>query len=316
VHAEAKRRYDWRRLRRIFGVALAIISLVWAVWLLRDAGAGIWPYLAALGPAEAAIAYAFLVVSLALSFPTFFHCMAAAEIRVVGLLAFAHFHFVAQLMKNLPGRFFGVVYQVTTAEDLGTVRQWIVGNGAHMIITLWMSLTVPVIVLWSSGVLPPMWSSFALLTLSISPVVALIFMRWAKWREFRLQGAGWGVIGMIRSIALIIISRRALIAGGWLLISWVVYLASWAWLGLALPVNSAIDGLVLGALYSLAWAAGFATLVTPSGLGVREASFAFLAVSAGYDATTVAAVAVIARVALLSADVLLGLLAFSWRRND
>ena len=62
--------------------------------------------------------------------------------------------------------------------------------------------------------------------------------------------------------------------------------------------------MVLCALYVIAWMAGYFSLVTPSGLGVRELVFVFLAHRFPPDA--VAGLAIFGRAMLLVADILLG----------
>jgi uncharacterized membrane protein YbhN (UPF0104 family) len=74
---------------------------------------------------------------------------------------------------------------------------------------------------------------------------------------------------------------------------------------MSLPGVGPLDGLVLCALYSLAWALGFLVIVTPSGLGVRELAFA--AMARDFPPEIIAYTVVVARLGLLGADMLLGL---------
>jgi uncharacterized membrane protein YbhN (UPF0104 family) len=59
------------------------------------------------------------------------------------------------------------------------------------------------------------------------------------------------------------------------------------------------------AYYMVAWFVGYVSLLTPSGLGVRELVFAWLAKDFPPDA--VALMAVVGRVSLLAVDLALGL---------
>ena len=74
---------------------------------------------------------------------------------------------------------------------------------------------------------------------------------------------------------------------------------------MAWPRLSAFDGTVLCAMYTLAWFIGYVTLISPSGMGVRELAFALIAHR--YPPDVIAGMAIIGRVMLLATDVFLGM---------
>ena len=78
------------------------------------------------------------------------------------------------------------------------------------------------------------------------------------------------------------------------------------WYGIAWPSLTALDGIRLCGIYTLAWFFGYISFVSPSGLGVREAAFFLLAKDFPPDA--IAGMALLGRVTLLLVDIILGLI--------
>ena len=88
--------------------------------------------------------------------------------------------------------------------------------------------------------------------------------------------------------------------------SWTFYFLAWQALGRAFPDATGQDMLLLCATYTIAWVIGFLSLVTPSGLGAREA--AFLLLSPADNLAGLAVLALLVRFWLLLIDVVLCLL--------
>jgi uncharacterized membrane protein YbhN (UPF0104 family) len=263
--------------------------------------------LAALSPALLPSVFAFLLAtgSIAFAFPAFWWLVQASGVQSPPLRELARLHFVSQLMRHLPGRFIGVSYQIVVARHVASASQWVVANATYMAMALWFAATVPIILLLVVGTMPPEVSLLPLVVLVAGPLVAIPALGRVGHAEVR--SGFWGkVIDVIVSVASSLSSRDFGRAFAWYAASWLVYGFAWIAFGMSLPGVGPLDGLVLCALYSLAWALGFLVIVTPSGLGVRELAFA--AMARDFPPEVIAYTVVVARLGLLSADMLLGLL--------
>ena len=298
---------------RWVGALLVLATLAWTILLLARG----WGEadIAALSPAVVPSAAAFLLVaaSIAVAFPSFWWLVRVSGAPTPPLRELTRLHFVSQLMRHLPGRFVGVAYQVAVARHLASASQWVAANATYMAMALWFAAVLPIALLLLVRRMPPDIGVLALVVLVSAPLVALHLMA-----RLGSAGARPGVLGkllgVLSAVAGSVRSRGFGRAVVWYAASWVVYGLAWSAFGSSLPGVGALDGLVLCAFYSLAWAVGFMVIVTPSGLGVRELAFAALA--RDYPPEVIAYVAVVARLGLLCADLLLGLLSLwigRWR---
>lgn len=284
------------------GTILALIALGWTAWLLAREWGNV--PIRALSPSvlPATLAFALLIGSMLGSFVSFRWALIAASTERVSLLRIMRLHFVAQLFKHLPGRFFGVVYQIASAADIATPGQWLAANAAYMLLTLWAAMLVPVSVLGVTGGIPAIAAAGAVLVLVAVPLML----------RGRSLGDASTMLPPMRRIVRLVDSSLCLLARKelanatlWMLFSWGLYLVAWVVFAEAIDGLGASAGARLCALYTLAWAAGFLSILTPSGFGVRELVFAVLA--SDFSPEVVAYVAVLGRVALVAADLLLGL---------
>jgi len=293
------------------GAVVIATSLIWAAFLLADA----WD-MAALrrlspSPLGSALAFLLAAASMLVAFPAFWCLVRGISSRAPPFREMLRLHFLAQLMRHVPGRFLGVAYQIAAARHLASGSQWVGANIAHMGLALWFSAILPLVLLWSVGRLASTVAASAIALLIVGPwllirLVDRLLLFQPKWT---LISRVMGVIGALGTCVRSSEFPRSLV---WFSASWVIYAYAWMALGASIAGVSAIDGLVLCAFYSLAWALGFLVVVTPSGLGVRELAFAALA--SDYNPELVVYVALVARLGLLSADVLLGMLSLLFGR--
>lgn len=296
------------------GVALVIVTLAWTIRLLAM-GWGEADEFRALSPSWLFSVTAFLLAtaSIAVAFPAFWWLVRLSGAPAPPLRELSRLHFVSQLMRHLPGRFVGVAYQVAVARHLASASQWVAANATYMAMALWFAAVLPVLLLVVIGRVPLGAGVLALFGLVVGPLMVLRLMQGSSTGEPRSDLLA-KLAGVIRAVARSIRSEGFAKAMVWYAVSWIIYGLAWIALGASLPGVGAMDGLILCALYSLAWALGFVVIVTPSGLGVRELAFAALAHD--FPPEVIAYTAVVARLGLLCADLLLGLLSLwigRWR---
>jgi hypothetical protein len=256
-------------------------------------------------------AFVLAATSVAVAFPAFWWLVRLSGAPAPPFRELLRLHFISQLMRHLPGRFVGIAYQVVVARHLASASQWVTANATYMAIALWFAVTLPSLLLTMVGRIPLLPGFVALIGLVLGPLVVLVLIerlgRWAQFSGFlgKLAAALTVVAGSVRTEGF----GKAI---SWYAASWIIYGLAWATFGSSLPGVGALDGLILGALYSLAWVAGFVVIVTPSGLGVRE--LAFVALAHDFPPEVVAYTAVVARLGLLCSDLLLGLLSLCIER--
>lgn len=293
----------YERWRWLFMTVVTLAALVWTILLLRDALPELRADLPRLQAWWLLLPMAGLVACGYIGFEAFRALLLHVKPQVYGRLALGHLYFVAQLMKHLPGRVWGIAYQTTA------------GNQVNL--AVWASVTVTHMVI-ATGV--AVWMAMAVMGFAYSPELGAL----ALVSGLAAYAIGWQRRPLTMLLALIsrLPGRMFARAGSALLpfveasfrfklrilllfgSYWLIYLVSWAGYGLAWPGLSPADGMVLCALYVIAWMAGYFSLITPSGLGVRELVFVFLAHRFPPDA--VAGLAIFGRAMLLVADILLG----------
>ena len=292
----------WRKRYRWLFMPLSLLALAAVVVMLWDA----WPALRANLPRLKA---GWLVLVLAgnlcsayLAFEAFRCLFERIRGGAYGRLTLARFYFVGQLLKHLPGRVWGLAYQSTLGRR-ASVAEWVGVTVAYTVLGIAFALWTAASVVGFAIALP--WGVMA-----VAGGAAVYALVW----HARLLSA---VLAAMRRLPLPAVEHLydalqpfvAVDAGfkarllGWFCTSWLLYLLAWAGYGLAWPGLTALDGVKLCALYTLAWFFGYISLVSPSGVGVRELVFVLIAKDFPPDA--VAGMAVLGRVVLLLVDVTL-----------
>lgn len=296
---------SWRQRLHVWSIPLVLLALAWAVHLLWSA----WPELAIDLPRLHVrwlwLTLAGTVLGGYLGFEAFRILVRQLCPLAYGRLALAHLYFTAQLMKHIPGRVWGIAYQSATGRRVA-LRQWASINVIYMVLTtgvaLWVASTVV------GCMFGMVWGVMAFTT--------GLMIYFGAWHSSRIDT----LLNLVRRVPLHVCERMAdalqpfaevgtrfkwcLLL--WFGASWLVYLLAWGGLGLAWPGSSFADGVFLCALYTVAWFVGYISLVSPSGVGVRELVFVLLAHRFSPD--MVAVMAVLGRAMLLTVDVLLGVI--------
>lgn len=294
---------SWRQRWRWLLMPMAVVSLGWTAWLLADA----WPSLQRSLPQ---VRWTWLLWTLALNvlssylaFEAFLALFHKVQPGSYGRLQLAHLYFAGQLMKHLPGRVWGLAYQAAQGQR-ASLAQWVAVTSVYMILSMAFAL-------WVAGSVLSFLLGWAWGLAAFGAGCAAYLLGWQS-------GPLRALLSLARKTSLPVLVRLSdalqpftqvdarfkgrLLA--WFLLSWGLYLLAWAGYGLAWPTLNAIDGVWLCSFYTVAWFVGYVSLVTPSGLGVRELTFVLLAQS--FPADVVAGMAVLGRLMLLGVDVVLG----------
>lgn len=295
-----------RPLWKFVAAAVTAFSLAWVLWLL----AKVWPELAAHSVEIRLPLLLFgLALSLLASYVTFEAFAALVRILQISNLPrreLAHLYFIAQLLKHLPGRVWGIGYQWAAGRSAGSLGDWVLVNLGHALLATFFALWSAWVALgFSSGA---KWGLLATVGGAITYVAGWLvasssrLWRWLAWLPVRIETQARGLLDVLLRTP---VSTRVWIFFLFLASS-LFYYASWFLYGMSYPPLGAGGGVQLCALYMLAWFVGYISLVTPSGLGVRELIFVWLAKDFPGDA--VALMAVIGRGSLLSVDLVMGLI--------
>lgn len=294
----------WRERWHWLFFPLSILALLWAGYLLSDAVPKLMDSLSGLNARWLLFTLLGCCLSAYLGFEGFRVLFNRFRSGVYQRLPLAHLYFTGQLMKHLPGRIWSVAYQ-SAAGHRASITEWVGVNVAHMALTIayavWISATA---LSWTHG-----WGQ----GLAVFACGAgLYVLLWNKCLLLPLLEFGRRL--SIRPIASLSSAMHPVADADlrfkanvffWFSISWVVYFLAWAGFGMAWPGLDASDGIWLCALYTAAWLAGYLSMITPSGLGVRE--LVFVGLAQGFPVDAVAGMAIFGRVILLLVDIVLGL---------
>ncbi len=218
------------------------------------------------------------VAALLFTVPVFQTLLSAHSNISVRYAYAARMLFVAQLLRHLPGRVWGIMYLVIETRSAIPSAAMVRANLDSMMYAMYFNLLIAVFLFLANLIEPAYAIAFAILaifglTLAIrldwlgrlaGLVAKLVPRRAANFAEalsvHRLMP--WS------AVATIVPSY---------IFSWVCYLAIWWSFTRIFPVLVDINIWLLCASYSVAWVIGYITMITPAGLGVREASFFALA---------------------------------------
>lgn len=284
-----------RVVRQVFLWAV-VLAVAWVLWRHREDAA---TALRSVEPGLVLLSLVLGVVGAGLPAVVWRDLLTAQGHRTAPAAA-ARAFFLAQLGKYVPGGIWSLVAQVDLARDLRVpARPAAVATLVTIALSILSALLVAVLTV--PFALPDLamdlWWAFAL----VPVLLVLLHPRVVEWWSsavFRLVRRpapalrlGWGFLG--RSVLVLVVS--------------------WMCLGLqfgALVQGQVADGTTTWLLscgaFALAWVAGFLVLVAPAGAGVREGALV-LAFAGSLPGSAVLTLALLSRLVLTLADVLLAL---------
>lgn len=182
--------------------------------------------------------------------------------------------FVAQILRHIPGRIWGIAYLVAeTRSDIPSTAM-VRANLDTMLYAIYFSALVAVSLV--GGVA---WGApLALALFLVGSILLAVAVRF-DWFGHVLVAVAKVVPGRVQSLAgRLLLERRmpwssAIMIVVCVALSWVCYLTVWWMFPRIFPVLEDVNIWLLCASYAAAWFIGYVSMITPSGLGVREASF-------------------------------------------
>jgi hypothetical protein len=212
--------------------------------------------------------------------------------------------YIAALARNLPGRFWGVAYQLAATRQNLPISHLLLAQTLLAGIAVYLAaLIAATILLWAVNttaagmiivLIVPLFTIGMLLSRSLSQRLAKAERRGRLVKALVTLAQAQKKLGIATALRVLAVA----------MLGWGLYLAAWACLGMGHPDLDGYAGLRLAAFYSLAWLLGFVALIAPAGLGVREASFLVLA--SEFPAPVLAMAVIVGRLWFLLNDLVLG----------
>lgn len=295
----------WKNQIKFLFTLLSILSVIWLGFIIWNNLPKLMKSFSDINLLSFLFICTFSLVSSYVSFEAFRCIFHITHPNTYSRKQLAHFYFTSQMMKHLPGRIWGIAYQANQGTVASTM-QWIGINSIHMLINTAVAL----------------WIAIAILLFTISPYIASIFIfigfpifyiilspkifekirMWAKNKNYDKLFKLFNSIYEISSKNI----RSKNVAFIYILTGWILYLISWAGYSLVWPSLSILDAIALCGIYTIAWFVGYVSFISPSGIGIRELVFIFLAND--FPIEIITSILLFARCLLLLNDLTLGLI--------
>jgi hypothetical protein len=230
----------------------------------------------------------------------------------------AQLHVAGQLLRYLPGRIWGLAFQISTTRGTIPATRLARANMDFMVFSMIGSTAVGLALLayqrpwpWWGATIPVMGGMIILGGVFLGGANRILLL------AGRFMPGRAGKICELLSVGQPTLSRLAAITAIFIA-SWLAYLAGWSMLGHVFHSFARVDFISLCAYYTLASVIGIISVLTPAGLGVREAAFVMMAAGSA-DRETVAFFAVFMRVWLMIVEItmlVLVALFFSWKKEE
>jgi hypothetical protein len=216
----------------------------------------------------------------------------------------ARLHLAGQLLRYLPGRLWGIVFQISASRENIPAAHLARANLDFMAFSVVGSLVIGFILLVYQGLWP--WWAAAAAAAGGGVILSGLFLGGANKMLLRvgrfLPEKARRIFGLLPTRQPTLY-RLAVIMGAFM-VSWAAYLAGWSLLRLVYKEFAQVDFVSLCAYYTLASGIGILSVITPAGLGVREAAFIMLAVGSA-DRETAAFFAAFGRLWLMVVEFVL-----------
>jgi hypothetical protein len=250
------------------------------------------------------IALAVCAVTMMVAGKTAYHVVALrrvshnnAELSLKIALAYS----ISQVVRYLPGKILGVVYEANRLAGAISTQQIITANLVQMLFTNAMSIGVLAsVAVWIA--LKSIAAALGLLAIAVSLV-------WCGHRFHlaeRVITNTARVLPRLRNLPHVPPGTKhwAFTGSIILLLEWIPYFSYWTFL-LPSNINTIPDALLLGSCYAAASFAANLVLVMPSGLIIREALFLWVGTQLSIDPATLIVLGALSRLLFTLGDLVL-----------
>jgi hypothetical protein len=249
------------------------------------------------------LAIGLLLATFTLACPTLYHALVVERLTQIrgarGHIAAAYA--LSQLVRYVPGKVFGVLFEVNYLRGLVSANVLVVANTVQMLYQNAGTALFAVLIgaIFFSG------SSWAW-GLSAIAIVVMFLAHRQGWIESILLWIAHKVPGLRGRITASVNPGHTALASTLLLaLEWLFFIAMWCTLDLG--TSQLTPYVLLAACYAIASVLGALTIVMPSGLVVREGLFIWMAHMFGFEPAALVAYAALIRIWLTGADILTAL---------
>ncbi|MCG8672882.1 MAG: flippase-like domain-containing protein [Pseudomonadales bacterium] len=294
-------------IKKVVKWLIILATTAWIISFLLQQPQQSWQALRNMDPVGLLVATILGIASLAHN-AIIFHTLINRKEMALNKLEASSIFFNAQIAKNLPGRIWGIVYQLNHSSMEKTPKHHLVqANLEHMGLVLFgssaffiaffalsASITAATVIFCLSMLaIIPIWQSVALYNVLNQLTARIPILR--KYKDISFSPPSKNAV------------RKSILVH---LSSWFFYAGAWYFLLDSInPVSLQATLQTLGA-YTGAWIIGFLSFITPSGLGVRESAFVLIS-SHQSTLESLAFIAILSRLWLLFIEILLSLLFFA-----
>lgn len=291
------------RQRPLIALVLMLAAIGWIAFTVRDSIDRLPASLGALQLAHIVSAGMPAVASVLIAAYMYFLVLSGIVPLTASLRTVVLPFLVAQAVRHLPGKIWGIVYLAQATTGLVAPRHAVKANIVHFSLTTLYSLAAAasVYVFYRTGAAPALMTYAVLLLILYLVLRSDLLQRSASliMRDHEYQRSR---------------TRKDLAFLGLLQADWLFYVMVCA---LLLPAPFALgDSLIIAALYSVAWLAGALAVMLPGGLFVREGAFLWLSGLFGYDAADIFLFSLVARILLTLIDVACAVLGMVLMRKE
>ncbi len=288
-------------IKKLVSILLVFGSLFWLVWIIQADIRNDWKQILPKDYLWAIIALVIGVIS------QFINVIIFSQFLRIDKENFHFFQvsklfFTGQIIRYMPGRVWGIFYQVMNASTNTPKKNILQANIELMFVAFTGLLTISFsIIIFSLD------SWYISILFFIFGFLFIIIVLLKGWLTIILELADNLLRRNEERIFFLPLSLNVCLSTVSLFcLSWVIYLFGWLSLGEAgyggdtTPTTM----LMLASTYSISWFIGYMSMITPSGLGVREASFLLLAQGIATSSELVL-LAIVVRLWLLLIDLIL-----------
>lgn len=300
-----------RSIKKIVTNFLIIAAFAWIFWLIvRD-----WPVIKGIFSQLSPGNVAWIAASIGLA-------MVSMLVQVWGLRIFlfqntgkvfpficisSHF-FAGQIVRYIPGRFFGIYYLAQKMKNIVPAPALVRSNMELLLFSMLLHSFVATALLLYLSI--PIGS--LLLFAAFGVLFLIIYLR-TQCLDFALRLLTPVLPVKVKKILESVASQKKLSYATIMelivcyLISWALYIPAWVMLTKAFVMFDVTQMIRVCGVYTLSWVIGFLSMLTPGGVGVREALFIYLGQPIISDSQA-AFLSIFLRFWLIIIDVFLGLI--------